>query len=246
MNWIRLFKWSAVVMALGALSIATLIWLVFLPPNGNSINRVKLEEKVVALTFDDGPNPIHTIALLEVLKKYRVKATFFMTGKYVEAHPATVLAVAEGGHEISNHSYDATVLAFKSRRQIEDSIDRSDAALRRALGPHYTVSRFFRAPKGRQFLTLASILRDQGRTHVGASVLGYDWTKSSQRNPSGIARAVLEGLEPGDIIALHDGDDRVDEENRAGTVLAVAQILQTLEARGFRAVTVSELLQLSD
>ena len=180
----------------------------------------------------------------EVLKKHQVRATFFMTGKYVDAHPAIVLAVAEAGHEISNHSYDATVLAFKTRRRIEESIDRTDEALRRALGDHYTWSRFFRAPKGRQGVTLASILRSQGRTHIGASVIGHDWTEASQKDPSGIADEVLVGLAPGDIIALHDGDDRSDGEYRGGTVLAVDEILQTIRALGFRAVTVSELLRL--
>lgn len=229
----------------GALLLAVFLWLIYVPPNGTSINRVELSKGAVALTFDDGPNPPHTIELLEVLRKHEVKATFFMTGKHVDAHPAIARAVAEDGHEIANHAYDATILAFKSRKTIGDAIAETDDALHRAIGPDYRTSSLFRAPKGRQFITLAGILRQQGRIHIGASVLGNDWTDDSQRNPARIVRAVLDGLKPGDIIALHDGYDRVDGAYRGGTVIAVDEILEALKARGLRAVTVTELLRLS-
>lgn len=246
MNWKRIIKWSAAFAVLGALVIGVLIWLVYLPPNGNSVNRVRLASGAVALTFDDGPNPPHTSDLLDVLRKHEVKATFFMTGQHINAHPAIVRAVADEGHEIANHSYDETVLAFKSRKYIEEAIGRTDDALRTALGFRYQKSSFFRAPKGRQLLTVAGILRSQGRIHIGASVLGDDWTEASQKHPEQIVTSVLDGLKPGDIIALHDGCDQADGEYRGGTVIAVDEILRVLKARGVRVVTVTELLRLSD
>jgi len=246
MRWRRRLKWVGLIAAFATALFGALLWMVYMPPNGTSINRVRSAEGVVALTFDDGPNPPYTRDLLVVLEKHHVRATFFMTGERVEAHPEVALEVAEAGHEIANHSYDASVLAFKPRAMIEQSIRRTDDELRLALGTRFKRSPFFRAPKGRQFLTVAGVLRRQGRIHIGASVLGNDWNSEYQEDSSLIVDAILGDLEAGDIIALHDGYDLRDGEYRGGTVRAVEEILTALESRGLRAVSVGDLLSSGD
>lgn len=234
------------ILGIGTLVPIALLWLVFFPPTGKTVFRIKAAEGKVALTFDDGPHPVHTRELLRGLEEHgNIKATFFMTGKHVKAYPDIVREVARAGHEIANHGFDETVLAFKSRAFIEESVRKTDEALEIALGKNFKKSPYFRAAKGLQFLTVARVLKAQGRIHVGAFILGNDWEPNYQGNPASIAEMVLKKVGEGEVIALHDGDDRVTDAadaDRSGTVKAVKLILDGLEERGLKAVTVGELL----
>ena len=84
-------------------------------PSQAGIRRVKTSQKMVALTFDDGPNPPYTERLLVVLAEKKIKATFFLVGRQIESHPGTARKILAAGHEVGGHSYDWTILAFKRK-----------------------------------------------------------------------------------------------------------------------------------
>jgi len=227
-------------------------WLEFLPPNGNTVLRVD-SDRAVALSIDDGPHPVFTPAILDILDDPNgdgeaddaVKATFFMTGEHVAAFPRVARQVRDRGHEIGNHGWDDTVLAYMSAASIRKSIDDTDQALREAFGSDFAKPRFVRAAQGRSFLTMAGIIRQQDRVLVSALVLGDDWEEPCLSDPSLIEAKVLERVQAGDIIALHDSDDRESDPakvKREATVQALPGILAGLDAKGLEVVTIGELL----
>lgn len=197
------------------------------------IHRVETSERVVALTFDDGPHPLYTPWLLDVLDHYHVKGTFFMIGRQVDEYPAIARDVARRGHEIGNHTYTHPPGMRKiSGREAEREIHRCEAAIRRATGRRTTL---FRAPRG----SFGS------RTMLASRDLGYTiahWSLSADKRitptPEGMARRVAGQVRPGDIILVHDGRTAV----RWRDVVATALIIEKLQARGFKFVTVSQLI----
>ena len=213
-----------------------LLWLFFRPPFGKNIVRLDTDQRVVALTYDDGPNPPYTEALLDVLAKHDVKATFFMIGDRIAAHPETVKQVLAAGHEIGNHTYTHPVLGFLPPALVKREIDRTDALLR---GFNVRGSAVFRAPMLTRFLPVAWVLARPQRPHISCTAWGWDWmTQSADR----IAESVLRRTGPGAIIVLHDGKAEDKRANRWGTVEASDRIIAALKQDGYRFVRVSDLI----
>lgn len=211
---------------------------VILPePIGPTVMQVDTREKTVALTFDDGPNPLATPALLDVLAEAEVTATFFLVGTYVEAYPDLARRIDAAGHEIGNHSWDRRVLAFQNAANRRKAIRDTDAAL---AGIDIEKPCLVRAPKLMIGKGLARELTTDGRVVAGGLVSGWDWWT---QNPDIIAREVLRGVRPGSIIVLHDGDDQKDKGERMGSVLAAKQIIEALQADGYRIVPLGQLLR---
>jgi peptidoglycan/xylan/chitin deacetylase (PgdA/CDA1 family) len=203
----------------------------------------QVSEKVIALTFDDGPNPPHTQALLQALETAQVRATFFMKGANVEAFPQLAHAVAAAGHEVGNHSfYHRPMLAPGSAAYIEE-LQQTNRALESALG---YAPQLFRPPYGLQGIGLTRALRQLGLRSIGMGVHGSDW---SEKDAGRIADAILADIKPGAIILLHDGHADVDDphaqESRAASVAATRSLITALRSDGYRFVTVSELLALA-
>lgn len=210
-------------------------WLIWLPPNGENVNRVSTDQYLIALTFDDGPNVPHTGGILAVLEKHAAKATFFMTGEHIAAYPDLVRRVIAAGHQIGNHGVDGKVLAFRDRAFIRAQIAEVDAAIR-ALGYQGEIP--FRAPRGMQFLNVASVLRAQDRAHIGASGIGRDWVENSSAEK--IANRLIKAAQPGAIFSLHDGDDASETADRSASVAALEIVLKSLGDQ-YRFVTIDEL-----
>ena len=187
-------------------------------------------KKVFALTFDDGPDPAYTPQFLALLKQYRVPATFFMVGSMVRAHPATALQVKAAGFPIENHSWSHP----RTPKFPVAEITRTDAILLSTLGTRPTL---FRPPYGLIGNGMASAAQKEGEKVVIWSCLGADWDKKN--TPAQIAAKVLGRARSGGIALLHDGGG-----NRSRTLAALPTIIETLQARGFRLVTVPELLRL--
>jgi len=210
----------------------------------DSISRIPVEEKVIALTYDDGPNPPHTTELLKVLGSRGVKASFFPKARNVEAFPDDLLAVARAGHEIGNHSYYHRPMVDLGRQAMFDEVERANAILTDLLGYRPVL---FRPPYGIQGLGLWRSLRSLKMPSILMSASGLDWELTDARQ---IADHVLADVEPGDIILLHDGHGDVDEpgsqDSRAATVEATALLIDELRAQGYRFVTVSELMAMAD
>jgi peptidoglycan-N-acetylglucosamine deacetylase len=200
-----------------------------------ALTRVLTADPVVALTFDDGPDPAYTPRLLDILAAHGARATFFMIGARAHRHPEIVARVAAEGHVIGNHSWDHPSFPLISHEERREQV----RACARAISP--SDDRLFRPPYGA--LDLASFLDvDQmGYRVVAWKIEAADW---EERDSSSIADAVMAKLQPGAIVLLHDGlFDAADERffPRDATISAVELFLNRLT--GFRFVTIPELLQ---
>jgi peptidoglycan/xylan/chitin deacetylase (PgdA/CDA1 family) len=205
---------------------------------GTTVTQVQLQQKVVALTFDDGPNPPFTDEIVNYLHSVHVPATFFVVGKAVQAHPEIVRTEVLDGDAVGNHTWDHAHLILLSKSHVERELDQADAAIFRATGVHSTL---FRPPFGARGFLVLRIARERGYAIIMWSVpLPSDWTNPP---PAVIAQRVLKNVKNGSIIVLHDGNKGV-YGNRANTVAATKIIVGDLLAQGYRFVTVPELIRL--
>jgi peptidoglycan-N-acetylglucosamine deacetylase len=205
---------------------------------GKTVTRVPLRQKVVALTYDDGPNTPYTTEIVDYLHAQHVVATFFVVGRAVQAHPAVVRLEVADGNALGNHSWDHAHLVLETSRHVARELTLTDAAIVKAAGVH---TRLFRPPFGARDYAVLDVARRMGYQVIMWSVpLPRDWQNPS---PQVIRDRVLPYVRDGSIIVLHDGN-RGRPGNREATVQATKLIVQALEAQGYRFVTVPELLEL--
>jgi len=191
--------------------------------------KANTQEKVIALTFDDGPDPVDTPAVLNILKEKNVRATFFVLGQAAQANPDLLKRLVLEGHEVGNHSFYHD---YQQRRLVEE-MKQTDQEVFASTGAH---TYFYRPPGG--FLSKSQLETVRKNGHIVAlwSVDSKDW-----RNPGvkQIVDNVLKNVFPGAIILLHDGGYQ-----RTQTVKALGPIIDALRARGYRLATLSELKML--
>jgi peptidoglycan/xylan/chitin deacetylase (PgdA/CDA1 family) len=202
---------------------------------GTIIPRIETAEKVIALTFDDGPTPAYTQATLDVLREKGVVATFFLMGVDVDAHPDETRAIIEAGHEIGNHTYTHPDMTFASEDQAADEITRTDDAIRRA---GYDGPIHVRPPFGKKLIGLPLHLAKHDRPTITWNVEPESYGDIAS-DPAKIAAHVLKTTRPGSIIILH-----VMYDSREPSRQALPAIIDGLKGRGYRFATVSELLAL--
>jgi peptidoglycan/xylan/chitin deacetylase (PgdA/CDA1 family) len=202
---------------------------------GKIIPRIETAEKVVALTFDDGPTPAYTQATLDLLREKEIVATFFLMGVDVDAHPAETRAIIAAGHEIGNHTYSHPDMTFATEEQAADEIGRTDDAIRRA---GYTGEIHVRPPFGKKLIGLPLHLAKHDRTTITWDVEPESYPEIAA-DPAKIAAHVIETARPGSIIILH-----VMYDSREPSRQALPAIIDGLKARGFRFATVSDLIAL--
>ena len=200
---------------------------------GEIVPRVETSEKVVALTFDDGPTPEYFDGVLNVLRERGVKATFFLMGEDAEKHPDLVQALIADGHELGNHTFSHPDMTLASVDKAKDEIERTDAAIRKA---GYSGEIHFRPPYGKKLIGLPLYLADHDRTTITWDVEPESYSDIA-KDPKLITAHVLEKTRPGSIIILH-----VMYKARETSRQALPDVIDGLQARGFRFVTVSELL----
>lgn len=217
----------------------------------NMIWGVDTTEPVVALTFDDGPDPAFTPSILDTLDRYGVHASFMLVGARVAASPDLVRRAVDAGHDIGNHTYDHPSLATLDHDQTRAQLERTAEIIDRTVPG--TVVRWFRPPRG--------ILTGAGAQ--AASSLGYDtvlWSSTrgpaDVTDPARVAAYVDEHLVPGAVTLLHDslgaagfdGGSMADElrAKRKVEVRALPLILERALDRGVRFVTVSDLVASGD
>ena len=190
----------------------------------------------VALTFDDGPDPVHTRAVLDLLERGGHRATFFVIGARAEKTPELLDELVRRGHRLANHSFaHSHATPFFSVERLVEDLTRAQALITRAGAP---APRWFRAPIGILSPRVAQAARRMGLELVG-------WTASAR---DGVARTtvdaavarLLPALAPGAILVLHDGAERSGRAPIAPAVLA--RLLAALDARGLKSVTLDELL----
>jgi peptidoglycan-N-acetylglucosamine deacetylase len=196
-------------------------------------------EKIVALTFDDGPSPLWTPQILAGLKDAGVKATFFMLGEHVEKYPDVARMVADQGHEVENHTYSHHVLIYYTMEELENEIHKAEQVIREVTG---VTTRYFRPPKA--WLTEAekSKIKELGYETVLWSLNSKDWVTFDDKY---IVRYLVKHIRAGDIILFHDSGGVFSTEggSRHETVLSVSLLIRKLRERGYRFVTVRELLE---
>ena len=185
----------------------------------------------IALTFDDGPDPVYTPQILEVLARYHVPATFFVLGRHVEAHPELVGRIVAAGHAVGSHAYSHTILRWVGPGMIASELTRTDEALWRAAGVR---TGLLRHPGGMQGPFLPFVALAGGWQVVVWSVDPRDYSAPGSAE---ITRRVLEEAHPGAIILLHDGSPDGDRSHRQ-TVEALPAILEGLRNRGYRFVRI--------
>jgi peptidoglycan-N-acetylglucosamine deacetylase len=203
---------------------------------GDMVTRVETEERVVAITLDDGPHPARTFEVLEMLDELEVRATFFVTGHELERAPEAGRAIVERGHELGNHSWSHQRMVLRSPRWVRREVEATDSLIR-AAGHRGEI--FFRAPYGMRLVVLPWYLARTGRTTVL-------WDVEPETDPAvaataeGIVAHVVERVRPGSIVLLH-----VMYESRATSREALPALVWELRARGYRFVTLGEIMRMS-
>lgn len=189
--------------------------------------------KRAALTFDDGPDDKFTPAVLNILKEYQVKATFFVVGKQVKKNPEMLRRIYEEGHAIGNHSFDHPDFSKLSSTRLEAEINQADQAIQDAAG---ITTPLFRAPFGALSEPLKKYLKATGRSLVKWTVDTRDWTGAPSEE---ILHAVQKQTKPNGIILMHSfGGKNGDLSN---TVEALPKVIRYLQDQGYTLVTVPEL-----
>ena len=197
---------------------------------GDYVASVDTDEKVVALTFDDGPHPQYTLTVLDILDRHNIKATFFMMGRNVERFPAVAREVLARGHEVGNHSYSHPKLIFMWPSEVRDEIERTDALLR---GIGVSGQIHFRPPHASKFIVLPYVLKQMGKLSVMGDVDPEEW----KRRPAAVMTdSILRQTRPGSIIGLHD-------VMGVETIKTLEAIVPALVARGYRFERVSEFVR---
>lgn len=190
----------------------------------------------VALTFDDGPCPIHTPQVLDMLDKAGVKATFFVIGYKAEAHPEIVRDILKRGHVIGSHSYTHNrAFSLLSKSAVRQDIERSLVCLEKITGSRPGL---FRPPIGHTNPRIAKVVDELGLTVVGWSVRAFDGVASAE--PEGVAARVVPKLEDGAIVLLHDAAER--DDRTPASLAALPKILDAMDRKNLPGVTVTSLL----
>lgn len=185
----------------------------------------------VALTFDDGPDPQRTPAVLDLLARQGVRATFFVVGARAEAHPELVRRMAAEGHVVGNHSYTHSWrFPLHSLGRTMEELRRTGEVLHRITGRQ---PRLFRPPFGVTNPTIARAVRRLGLDPVGWSIRSLD---TMGQSPERVAARILRRLHPGAVILLHD--------RCAGSERLVGLLVEGLRSRGLEPVTLPELFDI--
>ena len=201
------------------------------------------DNKKIAITFDDGPSDNYTAKILDVLKKYNAKATFFVIGVNANSNQDILKRIVNEGHEFGNHTYTHPNVSIISPEQFRLELDANERLFEGITGrkallfrPPYSEDIEPETPEQVQPLVLTNTL---GYYTVGMHIDAHDWIKPGVDQ---IVNAVVSGAENGDgnVVLLHDSGG-----NRQQTVDALPKIIQQLQAQGFQFVTVSDLMGLN-
>jgi peptidoglycan-N-acetylglucosamine deacetylase len=184
---------------------------------------LRLERPGVTLTFDDGPHPEGTPAVLDALERAQVKAIFFLVGEQVERYPEIAAEIERRGHEIAIHGY-------RHRVQLRLSADAVETDLKRALEVIGGSPRYHRPPLGVYSNAGLRAAREAGLQPLLWSRWGKDWRKFT--TPARIAARATRALEPGDVILLHDADHYSSKDSWRRTLAALPAILRAAQPTG--------------
>jgi peptidoglycan-N-acetylglucosamine deacetylase len=200
---------------------------------GRTIRRTQ-DDGAIALTFDDGPNPAVTPALLEVLQQNSVRGTFFVIGRHVRAFPDLVVEILGRGHAIANHTETHPRLALLPAATVREELLRCREAIG-SVTPREIL--WMRPPFGFRGLNLDGVARELGFAGV---VMWSRWARDWKPQPAGPVIERLRRVRGGDIVLLHDGDYRRLEGERQHVVTSMEYWLPRWRDAGLRFVTLDD------
>jgi len=199
---------------------------------GPFICRGNASKRCVALTFDDGPDPRSTPALLDLLRDERVPSAFFCIGRNISAHPELTARIVREGHLLANHTYShSNATNFFGIEKLKNEMTRTQSAARDAAG---VKPMFFRPPMGLSNPRVFKAAAAAGLKVIGWTARGFDTQCST---PHRIVRRILRGVEPGAIILLHDGNIPADR-----LLATVKLLLANLRERGYECMRLDHIL----
>jgi peptidoglycan/xylan/chitin deacetylase (PgdA/CDA1 family) len=186
--------------------------------------------KRIAITFDDGPS-VYTLEVLELLKKYNAKATFFCIGKNIETHPEIIQKVIAEDHLVGNHSYNhSKFFDFYNAKKITEELQKTDLLLEKFTSKKVN---FFRPPYGVTTPSIRRALKITGHKVIGWNIRSLD---GGTRNQNLIFNRIIKHVSPGGIVLLHD--------TGLHSVLVLEQFLQFLQQNNYEVISIEELLNL--
>lgn len=191
------------------------------------------DEKLVALTFDDGPHKERTGAVLDILKEEGVKATFFCIGRRMSWFPDTAKRIVAEGHTIGGHSYNHPDLkSYSIDKADREQVKKTEDKIFDVTGIRPSL---WRPPRGRVSDEQILYFGEKGHKIILWTVDGFDWRyyKPGAKNVDAIAKSVLDNIHPGAVVCLHD--------IKQNTVLALPKIIKGLKERGYKMLTIDEL-----
>ncbi|WP_239549105.1 polysaccharide deacetylase family protein [Scopulibacillus daqui] len=203
---------------------------------GDIVWEVPTNEKVAAITFDDGPHPIYTPEILDILKKYHAKATFFLIGNRIEQYPYLVQREVNEGHELGNHTYSHIYLNQMPYFKFLEEANRTENLIKLYQHPQI---KLFRPPGG----ALNTDIIDTAWIENFEIILwSWDQDPKDWASPGTdrIVSHILNHIHNGSIILLHDSGG-----DRSQTVHALNKVIPKLQEKGYRLVTVSQLLKMN-
>jgi len=202
---------------------------------GCLVNRVETDKKIISLTFDDGPKPIYTEKILEILDAEKIKATFFLLGQAMKENPEETKLIISAGHEVGNHTYSHRRMILVSNARVASEVEETEKLIR---GGGYNKNTVFRPPYGSKLFSLPRYLKKHNKVTVTWDI-EPETDKESAGDSDRIADYVVKHARPGSIVLLH-----VMFDSRDPSMQAVPKIIRRLKDEGYQFVTVSELIEL--
>jgi len=195
-----------------------------------SLCKAKTKEKIIAISFDDGPDPVVTPKVLDLLKRENLPATFFCIGQKVEQYPELLKKVYEDGHLVGNHSYSHHKwFDLFSRKRMLKEIEMTDEAIKKVTGK---VPMLFRPPYGVTNPTLKRIVEKTNLTSIGWSLRSFD----TIHDPVKVIQKLKQKTKPGDIVLFHDTNEKI--------INIVEEYLIWLKENNFKVESLETMLNL--
>ena len=206
----------------------------------DAVIRGPEDARGVVLTFDDGPDPVHTRKVLDILDAHGAKATFFVIGRKVEKHPDVVKEIVARGHEVGVHGYaHDRLFSLRGPRRVRRDLEHAVRVLEKVTKKRPTL---FRPPVGHTNPTIARIAEQLDLTVVGWSVAGYDGIARAE--PQKVVARITRKLDDRDIVLLHDAAERDDHEPVAPKLLP--DLLAAVKDKNLRIARLGEWVEVLD
>ncbi|GKU80902.1 polysaccharide deacetylase [Niallia sp. NCCP-28] len=195
---------------------------------GGITDKVDTNQKIVALTFDDGPSE-NVKEILSILQQYNIKATFFLIGNEIEKYPNEAKSIVEAGHQVGNHTYSHQRMVFKTPSYIKKEIDKTDKLIKEA---GYNKEIVFRPPNGKKLIGLPYYLHKINKKTITWNLEPDTYYDSAQEKID----YAIKNIQPGSILLLHPMYDKTGTE-----LQTIEGIIKGLKKKGYSFVTVNEL-----